>query len=349
MKKIKFISLLLIATMLLFVGCGELNDNLRVTNFNVGSADLIFRYVEDYSKITGYGLASDAIKSSPESEEMFGGYATNVALTISESMAISVAMDFCDENYDNENGTTFKIYEHYNKRLNEHDLYSKYVINVSRTSRQSRKFKTTLYYVNATRLSDLSAIDYQKITNSLSGDATSANLTLNGGQQQINRIDSYEFTISLEPITNKYTVSYQKGKACSAEYYFDKDRGYMTLNISSYNSQYSDGIITTKLFIGGYKNNIISARTLVSYNSRIVGYQQEYVLEFLDKIFSIKSKLGICKDSSKYADLKSVLETDIAVSNSGDNSGYIIQISTDNILSTSPRVIVSPVYVREEN
>ena len=81
----------------------------------------------------------------------------------------------------------------------------------------------------------------------------------------------------------------------------------------------------------------------MSYSSDAsgVGHSEEYVWEYFDNIYKIKSKVGLVLDSSKYVDLKSILEEDVATSNTGDNMGYIVSISYDNLKSTKPQVSTS--------
>ena len=326
MKKIRILSLLLMAVMVVFVGCGELSDNLKVSNFNVGSADLIFRYLDDYQMTKYYGEAN--LKSqSQDAGTSFENYINMVGGSMQDVLAISVAMDFYENSSDDE---IIKIYEHYNnKKMANNGVYSKYIIYISKGTKQTdkNKLKTTIYLLSATNLNELTSRDYSYVLEH------EAELSNEG------YVLSYDFTISKDKITNKYTVGYKKNnKSYSYEYYCDRDRGYMTISTKTA----GNGIFTS-LFLGGYKNNTNICRTIVSYSSDAsgVGHSQEYVWEYFDNIYKIKSKVGLALDSSKYVDLKSVLEEDVATANTGDNFGYIVSITYDNLKNNTPQISTS--------
>ncbi|MBO7526912.1 MAG: hypothetical protein J6T74_03335 [Clostridia bacterium] len=334
MKKIKLLLVLFVLAIFIFVGCGELSDALKLKSFNVNSTSLIFRYLDNFSCTQTYGVGN--IQSQIEKETLTN-YMTSISLSVKETIAICATMDFCKEKVEAQSAQKFKIYEAYgNNKMTIGGVYSKYIVYVAETKNQ--KFETHIYYITANSLNVLTNIDYMNAKNN--ADTSDENIS-------ITEIGEFLFSVASDSITKKYSLV-DSGNKCTAKYYFDKDRGYLTLEIKNSNSAYSTGEIDTSLFIGGYKNDIIISRNVVSYTNKTVGYKQDFVWEFFDNVYSLRSKVGLAKDTSKYPDLKSILEANVATANAGDNTGYYVRISRDNMLSKTPKVNVLPYYGTEE-
>ena len=332
MKKAILLLVSFIFVAFVFVGCGELNENLKLAQFTQNSIDIAFRYADNLDNASYQAINR---MESEEYKNELRGYVSSLSMPKNEIIGICAAMDYFSEIENQEDADAYKLYEHNNNSQKPiGNVYSKYIVSVENDKRLNSVINTKIFLLSANSLASLNAMDYVYAVNNY---------------QEVSSVQlqaSFQFSVNLNRLTNKYILSYEKGSKCSAEYYFDSERGYITLNITAVNSQIADGPITTSLFIGGYKNNIIIGRTTVSYTSKSVGYKQEFVWEFLDDLIKLKSKIGLAKDTAKYLDLKSVLESDVAVSNAGDYTGFLIKITTTNLLDDNILVDLAK-YINE--
>ena len=325
MKKIRVLSLLLILTAFIIVGCGELNDNLKLSSIDVNVSDFYFNFFDDYNEM--YVAGEENIQTQ-EGVNSFKGILSPIDNIMNDALAITLTMDFCENAKDDD---VQKIYEYYLK-----NSLSKVMAVVTRDNSKSVNYRIKMFKITCGSKENLAEFDYRELQKYF-GESIYYDLD---NDVTIDKLFDNTLKIGYSNVTEKYTIGYKQNRDCSCEYYLSKSRGYMTLSLSTYSA--ANSLVKTSISLYSYKNNTFGGRVLSSYS--IVSGNKEVIWEFLDNCFNFKSKVGYVKDSELYEDMVFINAEDVAVSNKGDASGYLITCSTDNFSVSKRKVTILPSY-----
>lgn len=294
MKKLKVIFLAFVFVALIFSGCGDLNENIKLAPTTEGLADYYFNYAQEATYLDCLAF-SKVSETDVRTKTQLNGIFNIMFDSLNDSMAIACAVDFCAGIKSGEDvSATNKLYE-FSIPMRD----SKRFINVKKKSKKDSVFDVDLYGVGINDDFDYATDHYQP--------------------------DTYSFTVAPDNKLEKFTVSYTvDDKKCSAELLFYPQKGTMHFSINKYNESFSENAINTQIEIYNYKNNTSSARTLVSLNGRD-GADINMIFEYLNKSFIQRGKFGYIKDASKYSSLNATLEEVIGEVNEGDDYGYAVK------------------------
>lgn len=290
MKKIKVLVMALMCVALLLAGCGNLNENIKLTATSERTADFFFNYINEVTYVE-YIAFSNA--SQTETRASLNQFFNIIFDSLNDSIAISCAVDFCAGVRDGTESSSSKLYENLPQNGG-----SKQFIRVKKKSKKDSVFETELY--SCTRDSE-----FADVVNSYTP-------------------TNYSFTIVPDNNSNKFTISYTlDGGKCSAVVEYNANNGLYNIEINRYNSLLSENAIETKIELCNYKNNTEGARCTVAYQATD-GSQRNLIFEYLNKDYYQRAKFGYIKDSSQYVKLTATEEENIGAVNSGDDYGYSV-------------------------
>lgn len=143
----------------------------------------------------------------------------------------------------------------------------------------------------------------------------------------------YNFSISKESTTNKYTVSYTQYSNLQSKAFviFNKEISYISIDLTSYDQEGEKYQNKKEFYLLANSNKVLNINVSIgSASNRII-----YGVTFYKEVFNYNAKISSCNNFSAALDSTQLTKENVVISKTNDNYGYLVDCAENTGVSYS--------------